>query len=230
MPTVDADVLARCALLQELPFAEQLAILAAGWERRVAAGDAFFHQGEESLRLYVLIGGRVQLVQVTAAGNQVVVGYYGPGQGLGIVVALSRIPYPLTAEALEPCVAVGWSREEMTALMRRYPQLALNSLQMVGERFAELQARFRDLATRRVEQRVARALLRLVRQFGKRIEDGVLIDIPLTRQSLAEMTGTNLYQVSRMMSRWEKEGVLRSDHQRVVIQQAHRLVVLGEDL
>lgn len=228
--TVEEDRLARCALLKEIPLAERQIILAAGQERRVSPGEYFFHQGEASDWLYILLEGQVKLVQVTEAGNQVVIGYLGPGGGLGIVVALSHIPYPLSAEAMEPCLAVGWEREEMQALMRHYPQLALNSLEMVGERFADLQERFRDLATRRVEQRVARALLRLVRQFGKRVPQGVLIDIPLSRQSLAEMTGTNIYQVSRLVSRWEKEGVVQSDHQKITILKVHELVILGEDL
>jgi len=226
----DEDILARCALFKEIPPADRHAILAAGRERRVVVGEYFFHQGEASNLLYVLMAGQVKLTQVTEAGNQVVIGYFGPGAGLGIVVALSNMPYPLSAEAMEPCLAVDWRREQMQALMRRYPQLALNSLEMVGERFAELQGRFRDLATRRVEQRVARALLRLVRQFGKKMPQGVLIDIPLSRQSLAEMTGTNLYQVSRMVSQWEKEGIVQSDRQKIIILKAHELVILGEDL
>jgi CRP/FNR family transcriptional regulator, nitrogen oxide reductase regulator len=228
--TVDEDNLANCALFKGISTTERQVILASGQERRILAGECFFHQGEESTRLYILLQGQVKLVQVTEAGNQVVIDYLGPGGGLGIVVALSRMPYPLSAEAMEPCRAVGWQRDDMKTLMLAYPQLALNSLEMVGERFAGLQERFRDLATRRVEQRVARALLRLVRQFGKRVTEGILIDIPLSRQSLAEMTGTNVYQVSRMVSRWEKEGVVQSDHQKITILKAHELVILGEDL
>jgi CRP-like cAMP-binding protein len=70
----------------------------------------------------------------------------------------------------------------------------------------------------------------LVRQFGRRVEKGVLIDIPLSRQDLAEMAGTNLYSVSRMMSQWERDGILLSDKQQVILVRAHQLVVLGEDL
>jgi CRP/FNR family transcriptional regulator, nitrogen oxide reductase regulator len=226
----DQDILAHCALLKEISVADQQNILAAGHERRIAPGEYFFHQGEESNRLYVLMSGQVKLVQVTESGNQVVVGYVGPGGGIGIVVALSSIPYPLSAEAMEHCLAIGWQREEMQALMRRYPQLGLNSLAMVGKRLAQLQEQLQDLATRRVDQRVARTLLRLARQFGKRLPQGVLIDISLTRQSLAEMTGTNLYQVSRIVSSWEKEGIVQSEHQRIIILKAHELVILGEDL
>ena len=85
-----------------------------------------------------------------------------------------------------------------------------------------------ELATQRVEQRVAITLLRLVRQFGKRVDDGVLVDIPLSRQDLAEMTGTNLFNVSRILSKWEQDGVVRSGRRKVVLLKAHELVQLIE--
>ena len=224
------DALRQCALTQNLTAEARTAVVAAAHLRRVKAGDHFLHQGEESHTLYILLSGQVKLTQVTAAGAQVIVDYFGPGDGLGVIVALSRTPYPLTAEAMEDCQALAWSREDMEQLMRQYSQLALNGMNMIGGRFVQMQERFQEMATQRVEQRVARTLLRLVRQFGRRVERGVLIDIPLSRQDLAEMAGTNLYSVSRMMSQWERDGILLSDKQQVILMRAHELVVLGEDL
>jgi len=180
--------------------------------------------------LYVIVEGRVKLSQVTAEGQQVIVNYFGPGEGLGIVMALNELPYPLSAEAIEPCRAVGWPRETMLDLMRGNAQLAINGMNMVGRRFAQMQSRFQELATQRVEQRIARALLRLVRQFGRRTDDGVLIDMPLSREDLAQMTGTNLYNVSRILSKWESEGVIAAGRKRVTLLKAHELVVLAEDI
>ena len=220
----------RCFLLRRLEDETRQAILDAGHLRRVAAGESFFHQGEDATWLYVLRSGRVKLVQLTQDGDQVVVNYFGPGQGLGIIVALNDSPYPLSAEAVEDCEAVGWHRDEMRQLMLRYPQLALNGMQMMGERFTRLQERFRDVSTKRVEQRVARALLRLVRQFGRRVEAGMLIDIPLSRQDVAEMTGTNLYNVSRILSKWEQQAWIASSRKQITICRAHELVALAEDL
>lgn len=219
-----------CGLLQDLTAAEREAIFAEGQERLIRPGEYFFHQGQESTMLYVLTAGQVKLTQVTEAGDQVVVNYFGPGNGLGIIVALSGMPYPLSAEAVETCRAVAWHRDTMKALMRRHSQLALNGLEMIGNRFVQLQEKFRDMATKQVEQRVARALLRLVRQFGRRVDQGVLIDIPLSRQNLAEMTGTNLYNVSRIVRQWEKDGLVCSERQQITILKAHELVVIGEDL
>ena len=80
-----------------------------------------------------------------------------------------------------------------------------------------------------MERRVARAVLRLVRQAGKRIPEGVLIDIPLSRQDLAEMTGTTLYTVSRILSDWEQKGLVSTGRERVVLCKSHELVIIAED-
>lgn len=221
---------AKCMLLSNLSEDERSLVLSQGRQWQAAAGEYFFHQGEESERLFVIVSGTVKLTQVTVDGEQVIVNYFGPGDGLGVIVALSDMPYPLSAEAVEECSAICWSREAMRALMFEYPQLALNGIAMIGGRFAHLQRRLQEMATQRVEQRVALALLRLVRQFGKRTAEGVLIDMPLTREELAQMTGTNLYNVSRILSRWEQLGYINSKRRYITLLKSHELVVIGEDL
>ena len=230
MVPVAPVAIAQCALFAGLPAADLQDIIAAGRAYEVAQGDFFFHQGEESTMLYVIASGRVKLSQVTVDGQQVIVNYFGPGEGLGIIMALNEQPYPLSAEAIEPCLAVGWRRDAMLQLMAGNSQLALNGLRMVGQRFTQMQSRFQELATQRVEQRVARALLRLVRQFGRRVDEGVLIDIALSREELAQMTGTNLYNVSRILSKWEHAGWIVSARKQVILKKSHELVALAEDL
>ncbi len=223
-------IVSRCFLLRNLDDKSCQAVLAAGHKRRFSQGTFFFHQGDPANWMYILISGRAKLVQLTNNGEQLVMNYFGPGQGLGIIVALNNDVYPLSAKAVEDCQAIGWHRDEMKALMQHHPQLAMNGMKMMGDRFTRLQARLRDVSTKRVEQRVARAILRLVRQFGKRVENGVLIDIPLTRQDLAEMTGTNVYNVSRIMSKWEQMNWIASRRKQVVLTKPHELVTLAEDL
>jgi len=231
MATTDVhDIVARCFLFRDLTLDEQTTIITNGQLTRVRADEYFFHQGEEALNLHILVEGRAKLTKVTADGDQILVDYFGPGDGLGIFVALSDMSYPLSAQAIEECLSVAWHRETMRQLMRRYPTLALNGVEMIGRRFAALQDRYLELSTERVEQRVARALLRLVRQYGRRVEQGVLIDMPLTRQDLAEMTGTNVYNVSRILSRWEREGLVESSRMQVTLRRAHELVAIAEDL
>jgi len=231
MLSVDSRaVLAHFPLFDGLTESEFDRVMAAGRAYDVGQGEFYFHQGQESTMLYVIVAGHVKLSQVTADGQQVIVAYFGPGEGLGIIMALNEQPYPLSAEAIEPCAAVGWRREVMLDLMRDNAQLALNGMRMVGQRFAQMQSRFQELATQRVERRVARALLRLVRQFGRRVDEGVLIDIALSREELAQMTGTNLYNVSRILSKWEQSGWIASSRKQVILKKSHELVALAEDL
>lgn len=229
-PASHRETIARCSLFAHLSLDEIDDIIAEGRTYDLPPGAFLFHQGEESTMMYVLISGRVKLSMVTDEGDQVIVNYFGPGEGLGIVVALNEHPYPLSAEAIEPCSAVGWRQETMHDLMQDHAQLAINGLKMVGGRFTQMMSRFQDLATQQVEQRVARALMRLVRQFGRRTEEGLLIDIALSREDLAQMTGTNLYNVSRILSKWESNGLIATGRKRITLLQAHEMVALAEDI
>lgn len=226
----NGQIATRCMLLRDLPVAERQAVIDRGLTRHFAQGSFLFHQGEESVTMYLLLSGRIKLTQVTADGHQVIVNYFQPGDGLGIIVALSNMPYPLSAEAMEDCTVLAWGRDTMHRLMQQYPQLALNGMEMIGRRFARLQQQFQEVATQRVEQRVARALLRLVRQFGRRTVEGVLVDMPLTREDLAQMTGTNLYNVSRILSKWEQDGLVVTGRKQVTLCRSHELVAIAEDL
>lgn len=221
-------IAASCSLLVGLQPAEIQTFIAKGRPRLAEKGTFLFQQDEPAELFYILTSGRVRLVQLGPDGNQVTLSYFGSGEGLGIIVALSDMPYPASAEVIEDSSLLAWDRETTRMLMLQIPQLAINGLEIVANRFARLQGLYLEMATQRVEQRIALTLLRLVRQFGKRIEDGVLIDMPLSRQDLAEMTGTNLYNVSRILSKWEQTGIVRTGWREVVLRKAHELIVLTE--
>jgi CRP-like cAMP-binding protein len=220
----------QCALFTDLNESACQTIIQAGRSYTLPQGAFFFHQGDESRMLYVIVEGRVKLTKVTADGQQVIVNVFGPGEGLGIIVALNQTPYPVSAEVVEECTAVGWERDLIIELMSQNAQLALNGMALVGKRFTQMQSQFEELATQRVEQRVARTILRLVRQFGRRTDEGVLIDMSLTREDIAQMAGTNLYQVSRILSRWEQAGYIATARRQVTLCKAHEIVAIAEDL
>lgn len=229
--TIDPQhILDQSPLFKGLDTAVQQAALGIARTRRVEQGSYFFYQDEPATAFYILLEGRARLSQLTLEGQQVIVRILGPGEAMGIVVALSNTTYPLSADAVTDCLALSWDSEATTQLMQQYPCVALSGMRIIANQFVELQNRYRELATERVERRVARTLLRLVRQVGKRVPEGVLVDMPLSRQDLAEMSGTTLYTVSRILSNWEQAGLVSTGRERVILCKSHELVIIAEDL
>ncbi|HET9193865.1 MAG TPA: Crp/Fnr family transcriptional regulator [Vicinamibacterales bacterium] len=205
-------------------------VKAAAQMKRVDAGASFFREGDPASSFFVLDAGSVKLTQLTPEGHQVVLRLVGPGDAFGGVAAFGGGTYPITSEAVTDAAALEWPGSVMTRLMERHPRLALNALQFVAARLHELEVRYRQLATEKVERRVARALLRLVQQAGRPIEAGMLIDLPLSRDDIAQMTGTTLYTVSRIVSSFEAAGLLEAGRQRVVIRSPQGLSRIADDL
>ena len=224
------ELLAASPLFAGLDREALAAVLAAAHERTVADGEAVFREGEPADSFCVVGAGRLKLTQVGPEGHEVILRFVGPGEASAALAVFDGTTYPGTAAAIGPTRVLVWSRAELQALLGRHPVLALNLLRLLSERLREVQERFRELATERVARRIARALLRLVRQAGRKVEDGVLIDMPLSRQNLAEMTGATLFTVSRTLSEWEARGIIRSGRERVVIARPHALVAIAEDL
>lgn len=199
-------------------------------QRRLEAEQYLFFEGDPADHIYVLQEGRVKLVQTTPDGQQVTMHYIAPGEAFGVIAVLSNMPYPVTAQAVVESHVLYWDRKAMVHLMELCPRIAINAIQILAERIREFQDRIRELATERVERRIARALLRLARQSGKKVSEGVLIDLPLSRQDLAEMSGTTLYTVSRTLSQWESQGLVYASRETVIIRNPHGLVMIAEDL
>ncbi len=221
--------LKQCILFRGMDDASLLEIVRAGRLRRVKDGAFFFHEGDPARILYVLVEGRVKFTQVTAEGHQVLVRVSGPGELFGAVAALGDAVHPATAEAHADSAALGWNSEVITGLMERFPRLALNTVRFLAGRVKEFQDRYRELATERVERRVAHALLRLAEQIGRKVSDGILIDLTLSRQDIAEMTGTTIFTVSRILSGWESQGIIESGRERVLVRNTAALTAIADD-
>jgi CRP/FNR family transcriptional regulator, nitrogen oxide reductase regulator len=198
--------------------------------RFAAKGTVIFTQGEAAATCHALIDGRVKIVQSGPDGEALIIRYIGPGDMFGTLAVYSGGAYPASAEAVSDSVEIAWSADTMTELMLRHAVIAVNTLGIIGGRLHELQMRLGEVSNQRVERRIANALVRLVRQGGKRVEGGVEIGFPLSRQDIAEMTGTTLHTVSRTLSAWEAGGLVRLGRQRVVIAKPHAIVAIAEDL
>jgi CRP/FNR family transcriptional regulator, nitrogen oxide reductase regulator len=226
----ELELLQKAQLFDGLTEGQLRVMLQHAYVREVERRGFYFHQGEPADTFYLVRRGQVRLSQINPDGKQVIIHLFGPGDVMAVIVVLSNAVYPLSAEAITDSVAWAWDRETAVSLMEQFPRLAINGLDMVAARFLELQNRYRELATERVEQRVARALIRLVHQRNGYVPQQPYPLLSLTRQDLAEMTGTTLYTVSRICSNWEQQGLLQTGREQLHIHNLDHLIAIADDL
>lgn len=203
-------------------------ILAAASRREAAPGGAFFQQDDEVRGLYVSTSGRVKLTRVSADGRLIVVHLARPGEPLDFASDGSGPKvHSISAVAVTSSTALLWHADVVGRLMERHPKLALNVLAALRARLGEAQERVGELATARAEQRVALALLRFAAAAGEADNGCSPVELPISREDVAQMAGTTLYTASRLMSGWERRGVLRLGRQLVVIVEPPALELLA---
>jgi CRP-like cAMP-binding protein len=230
MAAVDRSLIEKLPLFAGLDAAELDAILSEARSARYAKNTAVFEQGGDVHSFFLLLHGHVRATKTTPAGQQIVVRYVAPGEIFGVAPAIGLTTYPATATAVDDSVVLVWPSAAWPRLVAQHPALATNTLQTVGSRLQETHTRVMEMSTQQVERRIAHALLRLAKQAGRKVEKGVEIDFPISRQDIAEMTGTTLHTVSRTLSAWENQGLVESGRQRIVLRDPHRLFSLAEDV
>ncbi len=197
--------------------------------RSIEEGEFFFFQGDPANYLYVLTSGQVKLLQANPTGQQVNLRTIYPWQMFGALGAVrEQADYPASAQALENSSALAIKSTFLHEMMETRPYLSFDLMQLMTSYIQEMQSRYRELATERVEQRIARALLRLTAQSGQKANEG--IELAFSRQDLAEMSGTTLYTVSRVLANWERQGLVKTGREQVHIINPHGLVRIGEGL
>jgi len=174
-----------------------------------------------------LLDGYIRVIRTTEDGEQIIVLHIAPGQLFGIAPALRRDTYPATAMAAAESIALEWPARLWHDFAARHDGFATESYKTVGQRLGEIQGNLTEMATRAVEQRVAAALLRMANQSGRKTGDGIEIAFPITRQNISEMTGTTVHTVSRLLSAWQKDGMVKSTRKHIVVTDPHRLVLLS---
>lgn len=195
---------------------EALADVAArGQVRTLAAGTTLFVQGAPADQSHAVLSGRIRIAQSGEEGGQLIVRFVGPGEMFGTVALFTDRRYPATAVTVIDSLTISWTEQELLALIHRYPRIAINLVQTVGARLREVQERLREVATQRVEQRIAHALLRLASRVSARGDRHAEIAFPLTRQDVADMCGATLYTASRVLTAWERAGYISTHRKRL---------------
>lgn len=223
------QALAAMELFQGLTSAALDTVAAAARVRRLAKGICIFSQGDEGVRAHAVIEGGIRIAQSASDGAQVVIRFIGAGEMFGTVALFTNGRYPADAITLSETLEASWSEAQLLELMARYPKIAINVIRIVGKRLQETQDRVRELATQRAERRVAHALLRLARQAGHSTAHGTSIEFPLRRKDVADISGTTLHTASRILTAWQKSGLLVSHNQHLTIRQPAAILRIAED-
>ena len=224
------------SLLADLPPFRKLSrpqireILDAATPQRYDAGVAVFGEGEPVERFFLLLDGHIRVIRTTPGGDQIIALHIAPGQLFGIGAALGRTAYPATAMTADECLVLAWPNRLWSNFNERYDGFTTETYKVVGERVGEMNNRIVELATQQVEQRVANAILRLITQSGRKVEGGIEVGLPITRQNISDMTGTTLHTVSRLLSGWERDGIVLSERRKITVTAPQRLVLLSGDV
>ena len=185
--------------------------------RSYGRGEAIFSEGEASDFLHTIVKGRAKVVKLLVSGKEVILEIFGPGDPIGAVVAYEGRPYPATALALEPTTCLLVKRASFFALLERHPTMVRSFILGLTHRIVELTRRIPEVSGGRVETRFAHLFLKLAARMGVPRSEGMFIPMTLTRQDLADLTGTTVETCIRIMSRWGKDGLVRTDRDGFVL-------------
>ncbi|MDP2919292.1 MAG: Crp/Fnr family transcriptional regulator, partial [Dehalococcoidia bacterium] len=189
-------------------------------EKKIPAGESVFWEGDPPDWFYLLAVGKIKVVKHSSTGKDFVIAFFGPGEIFGEVAVFENRPYPASAQAVEDSVALGIKREDFLKFLGRRPEVALRIINVLGGRLRMASNRLRDLASERVEQRLARVLRMLSARLGK--------ELPFTRQDIADMAGTTIETAIRFLSSLDERQITRSERGKIIILNAQKLKLLAE--
>ncbi|MEM6634548.1 MAG: Crp/Fnr family transcriptional regulator [Pseudomonadota bacterium] len=192
-------------------------ILRLASHRRLKAGDTLFRQADDARAFFLLLDGFVRLLRTTRQGEQVVLHHVTAGNLFGIAKATESKSYSVTARAASDCLVLSWTSDLWDRIAELNPAFGAAARRTLGARMQEMTSKVVEMATRSVEQRIALALLRLTDKAGVATDVGTEVAFPITRQDISELTGANTHSVSRVMSAWQRSGIIQSHRRKVIV-------------
>ena len=226
---VDA-LLAATPVFKKLSPADRRTVAQAATLRRYAKGQMIFEQDTPSDAFYTIASGRVKIFKMLPTGKDVILEIFGQGDPLGAVASYVERPFPASASALEDTVCVVIPRAAFFRLLEQHPSLVRGLLLGLTVRLVELTNRLTQLSGSRIEPRFARLFLKLADEMGRQERVGTFIPLALSRQELADMTGTTIETAIRIMSRWGKDEIVRTEKDGFVLLDRQALEEVAEEI
>jgi CRP-like cAMP-binding protein len=229
MAPLDRSIVANVPVFAGLGGRDLDVILRDARSVRYPKDTSVFEQGAVAHSFFALLHGHLRVEKMTPQGQQIVVRYVSAGELFGVAQAMGLKEYPATAIAVVDSVALAWPSKAWPQLIAQFPALAAGALQTVGSRLQDTQRRVLEMSSEQVEQRVAHALLRPGQAGRPQGRTGASRStFPISRQDVAEMTGTTLHTVSRFSAHGNSKGLVEGGRQRIVLREPHKLFRIAE--
>ena len=208
--------LAHAPLFRGLSAADRAFLRSGAALRIVPPRTVLLKQADVPTHLHLVLSGLVKVTRISPTGSQLALTYCGPHEMLGCHALFGAKPQPATATTVNQCTVVSWSAGHIDACSRRDPAILRNALVLVCQYGEDLIERVRELATESAEQRIARAIGRVV---AKTTADQSMVSgvLPLSRQDVSELASATLFTVSRILTSWEELCIIRSWRGRIQI-------------
>jgi len=190
-------------------------------------GEIIFSEADPADVFYTVASGRVKVFKATPSGKEVILEIFGSGDPLGALAAYEGRPFPASAVALEDTTCLLVRKQDFYGLLERHPSLVRGLLAALTRRLVELTTRLAELTGGPVEARLARMFMKLARDVGRPERGGLFVPMALSRQELADFTGTTIETCIRIMSRWGKEGIVLTEREGFLIQDRKALETIA---
>ncbi|MES2389347.1 MAG: Crp/Fnr family transcriptional regulator [Bacteroidota bacterium] len=179
-------------------------------------GSAIFHQGNTPMGMFSVFSGKVKLFKTDDLGKEQIIRLAKPGDSIGYRSLLSGEAYHLGAEALEDTRACFIPKALFSDLMNKGGNMFTHIIKLLSEDLKQAEHRIAALAGKPVRERTAEALL-VLRNFYGTTDDGVTIDIAISREDLAQMVGTATESVIRMLSEFKADHLIEIKHKNISV-------------
>ncbi len=205
-------------------------IMMAARPYRFKQGSIIFAEHTPATRVYLIKEGWIRLYKLSAHGRQNVIRIATSPEVIGISAILPNTQYTLSAQTVTPSMMLGWNSIDIQDLVKKYPQLQQNCLHMLTNLRDDLQQQVLYLATERIEVRLAHILLRVARQQHPGVGFDQKVTIQILQRDLADMIGVNHYTISRLIHRWQQQGIIQTQpHHTFLVDLNAVKTILGED-
>jgi CRP-like cAMP-binding protein len=189
--------------------------------------EDIFSEGDPPEWFYIVSKGKVKITKISHEGKEIILEIISPTDIFGGVAVIRGFPYPANAVAMEDSEVLKISRKNLMRLVDRFPNLMYCIALQLGDRMKSSYDSLKNIALERVEARIAALLLKLANKVGVEAREGIMIDMRLTKQDVADMVGTTVETSIRTFSKFKKEGLVADSDGKIVIKDREALAELS---